>query len=692
MSSRYAQMSKEEQDNLLSGFMIDSWSYSKVASFARNEKSFEKEEIFGERGRRSAASVAGNAYHEALKEYFLNLKDGIDTGLTELQGVAYAYIDGIPANWWKLQKTTPTVEACIMSANKDVNALLLNFYREKDIYLGDLSDVLNVEVNADAWVTVNGVDIPMPCHSIIDLIIRTSSGRCILIDHKSVRTYTSPDEVALTRGKQAITYVKTAESVFGIHVDEVRFVENKAAANKDKSPQLKQFSIAMDEDTRKLYEAMLYEPLRRMIQAVSDPDYVYMVNDSDSFADRAEIYDFWVKTMISEVDDFNVPDNKKELVSRRLRKIRDSSLVGINPRVITAFRKNAASFINYDYSNMDNKEKIEHVLRTFGIGVKVTHEISGYSSNTYLLEVSAGVRISNIMNYRMDIANALNVPSVRILPELSVYDGKSYLAIESSKKRTQALLWDVKYLEGMRIPLGVDNFGRTVVWDISNHSTPHMLICGATGSGKSVSILSTIEYARKAGISDIVIMDPKYEFTGYSSQSGIRVFNDIPDIEAEMKRLVGDMQSRASHGSTRLTLVVFDEFADAVQSSRQGKQLDIRETRNDGFYANGMPKTKEVVVGREKSLEENMRMLLQKGRSLGFRIIAATQRASAKIITGDAKVNFPVQVCFRVPKEVDSKVVLDEAGAETLQGQGDGLVRSPEYMGVVRFQGFYYKE
>ena len=85
-------------------------------------------------------------------------------------------------------------------------------------------------------------------------------------------------------------------------------------------------------------------------------------------------------------------------------------------------------------------------------------------------------------------------------------------------------------------------------------------------------------------------------------------------------------------------------------------------------------------------------MLLQKGRSLGFRIIAATQRASAKIITGDAKVNFPVQVCFRVPKEVDSKVVLDEAGAETLQGQGDGLIRSPEYMGVVRFQGFYYKE
>lgn len=88
-------------------------------------------------------------------------------------------------------------------------------------------------------------------------------------------------------------------------------------------------------------------------------------------------------------------------------------------------------------------------------------------------------------------------------------------------------------------------------------------------------------------------------------------------------------------------------------------------------------------------LEENLKMLLQKGRSLGYRIIAATQRASTKVITGDAKVNFPVQVCFRVPKAVDSKVVLDEEGAETLAGHGDGLMKSPDYLATVRFQGFY---
>ncbi len=134
-----------------------------------------------------------------------------------------------------------------------------------------------------------------------------------------------------------------------------------------------------------------------------------------------------------------------------------------------------------------------------------------------------------------------------------------------------------------------------------------------------------------------------------------------------MALLVSDMHGRARTGSSSgLTLVVFDEFADAVAQARSGKAL-----------------------GGDKPLEENLRILAQKGRSLGFRIIAATQRASTKVITGDAKVNFPVQVCFRVPKAVDSNVVIDEDGAECLAGHGDGLLRSPEYLGTVRFQGFY---
>ena len=128
-----------------------------------------------------------------------------------------------------------------------------------------------------------------------------------------------------------------------------------------------------------------------------------------------------------------------------------------------------------------------------------------------------------------------------------------------------------------------------------------------------------------------------------------------------------------------MTLVIFDEFADALSQSKGDKlPPEVLSNMDD-----------ELRLQVAKGLEENLRILLQKGRSCGFRVMAGTQRASVKVITGDAKVNFPVQICFRVPRTVDSMVVLDEAGAEALAGQGDGLIKSPEYRDTVRFQAFY---
>ncbi len=194
---------------------------------------------------------------------------------------------------------------------------------------------------------------------------------------------------------------------------------------------------------------------------------------------------------------------------------------------------------------------------------------------------------------------------------------------------------------------------------------PHLVVCGATGSGKSVSINATVAYAVLAGVTNIVIFDPKYEVCVLGN-SNIRVYNDIEDIEEQMSLLVDDMQQRSKKRKSKTTLVIFDEFADALAQSRKGKKL-----------------------GDDRSLVDNLQMLMQKGRSLGFRFVIATQRASTKTIPGDIKVNLPVQVCFRVPKSIDSVVVLGEEGAENLAGLGDGLIRSPEYVGVQRFQGFY---
>ena len=666
--SKYESYTPDRLEEHFASYLIDSWSYSKVSCFARNEKSFEKQYIYLEPDRRSSSSVAGNAYHAAMEEFFSVMQM---TGNTQMPDVvpleqrAFEYInDKVYPNEWKLQKTTPTVEDCITDASKKAVSLIRNFYGERDLYMEDMDKVIAVEARYEEWLTVNGVDMPLPCHAIIDLVLRLDDGRTVIVDHKGKGTYSDEKEIALVHGKQAITYVLAFEKATGIHVDEVWFIENKYTGNKDGSPQLRKFVITMDPDSRKLYEAMLYEPLRRMIEAVSNPDYIYTVNDSDNLSDKAELYAFWAKTMIAEVDDFNVPDNKKDLIRMRQRKIKDASLAMINPKVITDFKKEAASFITYDlsFSNMTNSEKIHHILMTFGMNTQVK-EITGFSSDTYLLEVSAGVKIGNIYKYRKDIANALNVPSVRIPESLAIYEGKSYLAVEAGKKRTETLLWDEKYLQGRKLPVGMDNFRNVIYWDLDNHSTPHLLVCGSTGSGKSVELRCLIEYARLAGVGDITVFDPKGEFSDLAC-GWIKVYDDTEDMYRVMGEMVSDMQNRKNTKDRHLTMLVIDEFADIMDSTPADK--------------GGM------------TMEQLLKMLAQKGRSLGFRIIAATQRASTKVITGDTKVNFPVQICFRMPKAIDSQVVIDEEGAECLQGQGDGLIKSPEYMdSVVRFQGFY---
>lgn len=672
--NQYGRFTKEQLEEHFSYYLMDSWSYSKVACFARNEKAFEKEYIYCERGRRSATSVAGNAYHKALECYFASFGSEFPAPmLIDLQEVAYKYIDEIPANDWKLQKTTPTVEKAKEEATKKVTAALQNFYAELPVYVDEIAEVLGIEERFEEWVVVNGVDIPLPCHAEVDLIVRLKDGRTVIIDHKMKSAYSEDKEVALVHGKQAVTYIVCYESKYpGKTIDEVWFFENKISQNKDGSPQIRKHCLVMDKDSRRLYEALLYEPMRRMIEAVSNPDYIYTVNDSDNLTDKAELYEFWTRTLIADVDDFNVPEGKRSLIAQRQRKIKDSSLATIDPRVITSFRQNAASFITFDYSmtDMTKPEIIEHVLRTFGMLVKVAHEVSGFSSDTFLLECGAGVKITNIYKYRLDIASALNVPTVRLSNTLIQHEGKSYLAIEVNKKRTEDVLWHESFLKGRQIPIGLDNFRNTIVWDLDNHSTPHMLVCGATGSGKSVMLRSTIEYARAAGVDDIVIIDPKDEFWELAESGAAHVYTDIEEIEAVMAHEVEVMQGRAKQRGIKhpIRLVVVDEFADAIAQARSGKAL-----------------------GDDKSLEENIRILAQKGRSLGYRIICATQRASTKIITGDTKVNFPVQVCFRVPKAIDSTVVIDEEGAESLAGLGDGLMRSPEYLDTVRFQGFYYK-
>lgn len=672
--NKYSQYTLDQLEELFANYLVDSWSYSSVQCYARNEKAFEMQYIYREKDTRSITSIAGNAYHEALKKYFESYSENPEPTVVNLTQIAYDYLDGIGANEWRLTTKFPSVEQASAEACRIVNSLIENFCSEIATYTDKIKRVIAVEMKYEDFVVINGVDIPLPLHAIIDLVVELKDGRIVIIDHKSKAAYTDEKDMALAHGQQAIAYVKAYEAANpDEQVSEVWFIENKISKNKDKSEQMRKHVFVMDADNRRLFEALLYEPLRRMLEAVSNPDYVYTLNSTDNFVDLAVLYDFWARTQISEIEDFQyIPENKRDLIAKRQRKIKDSSIGSIAPKIITEFRKNAASFITLDYShsNMTNQEKIEHVLRTFNIKVQVAHLIEGFSCDTYLCEVAPGTELLSIFRHTLDIANALDVPRVRLQGEpLVMYEGKSYLAIEVTKKFVNGPLhWDANYTVDHRLALGLDNFKNTVVWDLDNNTTPHVLICGATGSGKSVQIITILHDAIAAGIDDITILDPKYEFAFADLPKNVKVYSEIADIEKALAGMVDDMNERTKNRVKKLSLVIFDEFADAADQARVQKEL------SDG----------------EKPLMVNFKMLLQKGRSAGFRFVAATQRASVKTIPGDIKVNLPVQICFRVPKGLDSKVVLDTEGAEALAGAGDGLIHSPEYNdGLVRFQAFY---
>lgn len=687
MSHKYKNLPPDEAEAVLQQFLIDSWSYSKVTQFARNEKAFEMLYVYNYKSKMSATTIAGSAYHAALESYFKKKQDGLNFDIVDMEGVAFTFIENVKANQWKLQKTTPTIADCQQKAIATANALLRNFAKEVDVY--DFKKIYEVELYLDEYVTINGVDIPLPIHCKVDIIAETKEGKTAIVDHKSKGSFTSEEELKLSVGIQAIAYVIAYEAKTGITADEVWFVENKYSQNRDKSDQLSAFKVIITPDTRRLYESLLYEPLRRMLQAVNDADYVYLINESDNFVDLAEIYDFWAKTQISEIDDFDVPESKKEILGKRLKKIRDASVASITPTVIKNFRENANKFIKYDYSDKDmtQKEKIERSLGSFGCIVNVEETFEGYSSNTALLSIGAGVKISSIHSHKLDIANALNVTNVRMSKDLVVHNGKSYLSIEYTRPERKMLAYNPADLSEMKIPIGRDNFENIIYWDLDNQSTPHMLVCGATGSGKSVMLLSTIEYAKAAGVTEIILLDPKNEFEKLKSPN-LLVIHENEAIEEQLQFLVMEMNERKKTHKNDKILVIIDEFADAVDNGKKGKDLDVYK---DVPYMTktGIPKVERVFSHRLKSIEENIKMLTQTGRSLGFRIIAATQRASTKVITGDAKVNFPVQVCFRVPKDIDSKVVLGESGAESLTDKGDGLIKSPQYKDIVRFQGYF---
>lgn len=698
----------EQFEKSLDDFLIDHWSVSAVSEFIRNEKSFERKYIFRVRDhQQSLAQIIGTVYHKVLMHFFIELRDaGNVLSLDQLAEIAHAQLDRIGADRYRPQKKK-TIQELQLSALKAINALIQNFLQEFDAYRDEIQEVLFVEETFQEFVKINEVEIPLPLKVIPDVVFINKEGYLCIFDHKAKHAYSAEKDIKLRYSNQSIGYslcinaliqsgklpgfpeILTKYPKAGEGVKKFFYYENKYSRNKDGSRQIRQIPIDIESEGP-LFEQMLFEGVFRMVEAVQNPDYVYLMNPNDHFQDSGEIVEFWIKTHIEGLEGFpNLKANTKRLLKKRRSAIRRSALTGIPKSVIRSYTKpkDFLFFNPVDMENLTTQERIELRLKTFNYPVRAEHKIAGYSCDTYLFSIAAGLKVSQIYGYRMDIANAAGVKDVRILPEQVEYKGGVYIGIEINRKDHQTLTISEKdRLDGNQFPIGRDNFENLLAWSIDNPSTPHMMIAGASGSGKSVAIRTIIQEALRKGI-HISILDPKREFLEMKDK--VDVYNELEDIEDFMEEKVAEMddifrRTGATGSSTRKQLVIFDEAADCF--ARQTRER--REEVEEGTYANGLPKTRFARDKKFKTLEENTIILAQKARSAGIHLVLAAQRFSTKVLSGDAKANFPVRLCLTVASAVDSRVMLDAEGAEKLAGKGDALFTAPGIGTPVRIQCF----
>ena len=331
-------------------------------------------------------------------------------------------------------------------------------------------------------------------------------------------------------------------------------------------------------------------------------------------------------------------------------------------------------------------------MEDFGIMATVVDWIAGPTVTLFEVDLPPGVRVSRLTALNDDIALALAAPGVRIFAPIP---GTHYVGIEvPNATRENVLLGDVlKEVKGgpLEMAIGKDVEGNAIVCDLAK--MPHLLIGGTTGSGKSVGInamiMSMLMRATPSQVRFIMIDPKRVEFTPY---------NGIPHLYVPVVTEPKEAASALSWGVAEMErrLKVFSKFG-----ARNIAQYN-EKVRNGDVEQDGGPVTEElpyiVIIIDEladlmmnvgKEVEFSIARIAQLARAAGIHLIVATQRPSANVVTGLIKANITNRIAFNVASGLDSRVILDVSGAESLIGNGDLLLSKPEYAKPVRIQGCF---
>ena len=348
---------------------------------------------------------------------------------------------------------------------------------------------------------------------------------------------------------------------------------------------------------------------------------------------------------------------------------------------------------------LDNAKRLDGVLRDFGITAKVKTAHVGPSITQYELEVKSGTKISKIKALSSEIALALAATDVRIQAPIP---GKSTVGVELPNKISTGVSFYEMMQEllkensdnKLRVALGKDIMGQPIFMDINK--TPHLLIAGSTGSGKSVCvncIISSILMRAKPDEVKLIMVDPKkVELTMYNCIPHLLmpVITDPKKASAALQKVVDEMEKR------------YELFSDTKTKNIEGYNAKLRAQNELLPVESQKPLLPYIVVlideladlmlVASKEVEQSIMRITQMARAAGIHLIVATQRPSTDVITGVVKANIPSRISFAVSSQIDSRTILDHPGAEKLLGKGDMLYAPMGATSPTRIQGAFISE
>ena len=344
-------------------------------------------------------------------------------------------------------------------------------------------------------------------------------------------------------------------------------------------------------------------------------------------------------------------------------------------------------------------QKLQEVLHNFGVNVTVTNVSCGPTVTRYELQPEMGVKVSKIVGLADDIKLNLATPDIRIEAPIP---GKAAVGIEvPNKENSTVMLRDLlqseefqKAKSKLSFAVGKDIAGKTVVADIAR--MPHLLIAGATGSGKSVCIntlIISILYKASPDEVKLIMIDPKVV--------ELSVYNGIPHlfipVVTDPKKAAGALNWAVQEMTNRYN--TFAEYGVRNLNEYNKKAEQIREAGGAEEEPVKMPQIiiivdelADLMMVAPGEVEDAICRLAQLARAAGIHLIIATQRPSVNVITGLIKANMPSRIAFSVSSGVDSRTILDMNGAEKLLGKGDMLFYPQGYQKPARLQGAFVSD